>query len=128
MAEPFKKDWCELIFNESIDPILIFDTKTMKVVDLNPATEKALERTRDEIIGKNPLSFVPKERILEYLGLIREHVTKGGVTEMKVYFKTKSGKTIPSFLTSYVINPDGNKFYVGIFHISEKIDRISKED
>ncbi len=56
-----KYQWSELVFSNSIDPIIIEDLNGV-IIDLNSRAEIVYGFTRDEIIGKPIQTIIPPER------------------------------------------------------------------
>jgi PAS domain S-box-containing protein len=48
------------LFNAAHEPILVYHPKTLRIVDVNPAMTDVAGRTRDEMIGRVSVDFLPE--------------------------------------------------------------------
>lgn len=115
-----KNDWYRLVFEQSLDPIIVFNANTKRIADVNPATENVLKMPREELIGLRPLDLIPENKRSGYSDLLDIAIRRGGFREMPLELLTREGRILPVVLTIYFIKPGEESFVIGIFHILER--------
>ncbi|MFA6530488.1 MAG: PAS domain S-box protein, partial [Candidatus Micrarchaeia archaeon] len=121
MAPDPEKGLCELVFRDSIDPIVIADVWTHKIIQSNMAAAKVIGLP--DIIGLDMFSLVSPAMKDELIASLISHISVGGVRELRIDVKTASGEIVPTIATTYFINYEGKKYFVGIFHTIKELKK-----
>ena len=120
------KDYLDKIINSIGDPIFVIDRQHRHVL-VNDALCSLTNRTREELIGKTPYDFYPKEQVDVFLQK-DEAVFETGEENVNEEIITDShgvARTIVTKKTLY-IDASGNKSIVGI--IRDITDRKKAEE
>ncbi len=119
-----KSDWYNLIFQNSLEPILILEPSSGKIVDANPAVQQILGTPLDKLRGIPIFDLLSKRDRPKYIELLSEHVKFGGVKEYRVEIPSKKGK-IPLLVTSFFIQPGKKRFLVLMV---DTLDRVKQKE
>lgn len=104
------------LFTASIDSILIADANGI-ITQVNPAAEKMLGYSKDELIGKQSNFLYALDKEFDYVSSVIE---KTGKFTGEIVNLTKSGQEINTFLSAnYLYDDDGE--VVGMMGISRDI-------
>jgi PAS domain S-box-containing protein len=85
----------ENIINTSLDGILITDSSGITTI-VNPAFERMLDCSKDDLIGKHPSAFIPKGKEYEEEGreFIKQLIEKGTVLGRERILSRKDGTVL----------------------------------
>jgi PAS domain S-box-containing protein len=115
------------IFSASPDAITVSDING-DIVECNQATLDILElSSKEELIGKSGFEFVPEkdhQRVRENLGRALE---QGSVKNVEYAFLTKSGREIPTELSSSVLQDSSGKI-VGFVSVAKDVTERKKAE
>ncbi len=96
-----------LVYRSMQEAVLVFDCDD-RIIDINPATEKLLGWSRDELLGRKADSLNPPDLIEEIVDGIRQGVEKDGVWEGEIPMLTRSGELrIMSTIISSIYDREG---------------------
>ncbi|MDH4184936.1 MAG: PAS domain S-box protein [Nitrospinota bacterium] len=116
------------IFDAFPDAIFLGDRETGLLIDVNPAGERLVGRSRDEIIGMHQSRLHPPQMDESSRKLFAEHARKlasGGLAEFQVIHA--SGAIIPVEITGMIITFEGRDVLMGVFRdISTRKDALEK--
>jgi len=74
------RNWCQLLFDDSADPVLILDPASETVLDANPAAARLLVRCREDLIGA-PMARICPDTLPVWRGFLqRVRRDRGGWT------------------------------------------------
>ncbi len=103
------------LFKNSQDAIYVADLSG-KIIDVNPAGERLVERSRKELIGMHQTKLHPSSKKKIYSAMFKNHVLNKNGQEMNADVITKSGKLIPVTITASMVEHEGKKYIRGNFH------------
>lgn len=84
----------KLIFENSMDAIILIDSETGVIIDCNNTAEELLGRKKDDIIGLHQIKLYPPEKAEDYADVFENHTEKETVNN-EVEIITKSGEIKP---------------------------------
>lgn len=102
------------LVDAAFDSISIIDADRLTIVDVNRATEEMLSVSRAELIGHNPLEFVPQELVEEYMGIFRDLLKTGENRYRGVSVQRHNGLPITTEVSSRFYQSDGHRYIVAI--------------
>jgi PAS domain S-box-containing protein len=115
------------IFSASPDAITLSDING-NIVECNQTTLDILElSSKEELIGKSGFEFIPErdhQRVRENLGRTLE---QGSVKNVEYTFLTKSGREIPTELSSSVLKDSSGKI-VGFVSVAKDVTERKKAE
>jgi len=121
----------EIVFKESIVPIIIADTDAL-ILRVNPAFTRVTGYTHEEVVGKNPRLLQSGKHDEVFYKSLWKSITDNGCWQGEVWDRRKNGEVYPSWLTMAAVRDEQFKIaqYICIFDdISAKKvdeDRIFK--
>ena len=126
MAQRESKEYLDKIINSIGDPIFVVDRQHRHVL-VNDAMCELSNRTREELIGKTPYDFFPKEEVDVFLKM-DEVVFETGIENVNEEKITDSHGVVHTIVTKKTLYTDasGNKSIVGI--IMDITDRKKVEE
>ncbi|GAA4810237.1 PAS domain S-box protein [Litoribaculum gwangyangense] len=103
------------IFDESLNEIYVFDTKTLKFINVNFGAQKNIGYSLKELKNMTPLDIKPDENKSEFKKtidvLLKKNVEK---LEFESIHKRKNGTTYPVEVHLQLSNLGGNEVFVAI--------------
>jgi len=107
------KEYARKLIDSSLDMIISVDQRR-RIVEFNPAAEKAFGYSRAEVLGKhvNLLYADPSEG-----RRVHEATVRAGRLTSEIVNKRKNGQTFPSFLAASAMQDESGEF-VGVMGVS----------
>ncbi|UCD35054.1 MAG: PAS domain S-box protein, partial [Nitrospiraceae bacterium] len=102
------------IFKTAYDAILIVDTDTGIILDVNQKGEDLFGMHAHEIVGLHFTQLHPKEESHIRWKQFRDHVSSGGAVSENVVICSKSGDRIPVSISSSIIQTRERKYISGL--------------
>ncbi len=118
------------LFKYAKDAIILADTQTGLIVDVNTAGCKMLGLPKKKIIGMHQSAIHPPELAEKYKKVFKGHVEKGVVNDEYMIVQRADGKQIPVDISTSLITTGDKTIIQGIFRdVSErlKMERALKE-
>jgi len=104
------------LFEHAKDAILLTDTETGIILDVNTAGCSLLGLPKKKIIGKHQSELHPPELVKKYKQLFQKHIQKGIVISDGIIVQRADGTKIPVDISASVVKLRGKTILQGIFH------------
>jgi PAS domain S-box-containing protein/putative nucleotidyltransferase with HDIG domain len=114
------------LFDNANDAIIIADTDTGLIIDVNRETELLLGRARDEIINMQTSQIHPAEKAVYYSELFKKHIKAESIVDYDAEIRRKDGSVVPVAISASVVQLQGKSVIQGIFRDMTK--RKSEEE
>jgi PAS domain S-box-containing protein len=117
------------LFNAEPDAILIVDSKTQRIVDVNPAALNLYGYSYEEICGLQAmdLSAEPRKSAKHIKQILSDESPNGYRTVVQRFHKSKDGKKIPVEIAHGFYIRDGRKMICAIIRDISERERIKDE-
>ena len=103
------------LFENSGDAVFIVDTKTGIILDTNRQAERLTGHTKQEIIGMHQSRLHPSQDFEYYTKKFQKHIRSGLVFDLEAEVVKKDGGVAPVFISSSLIDLQGQKVIQEIF-------------
>jgi PAS domain S-box-containing protein len=108
------------IVENAYDAIIVVDTDTGIVVEVNKKSEQLFGMLEEEIVGMHFTQLHPEEEAENYRTIFQSHVKHGPMTTPDILICKKNGDEIPVSVSSSVIYLGGKKYISAVFRQTEK--------
>jgi len=117
------EEYARKLIDSSLDMIISVDQRR-RIVEFNPAAEKAFGYSRAEVLGKhvNLLYADPSEG-----RRVHEATVRAGRLTSEIVNKRKNGQTFPSFLAASAMQDESGEF-VGVMGVSRDITESKRAE
>src|SRR4030043_2448503 len=110
------------LFENAKDTIILADTQTGNIVDVNTAGCRLLDLPKEKIIGKHQSELHPPQLAEKYKQLFQDHIQKGSVITEDIIVQRADGTQIPMDVSANVVKLADKTIIQGIFR--DKTERV----
>ena len=110
------------LFEYAKDAIILADTETGQILDVNNAGCILLGLPKEKIIGKHQSEIHPPELAEKYKQLFQDHIQKGIVIDEDIIVQRADGTQVPIDISASVVKLADKTIIQGIFrNVSERL-------
>lgn len=103
------------LFVHAKDAVILTDTHTGIIIEVNPTGCRLLGLPKDKIVGMHQWEMHPPEMVEKYKQVFREHVEKGIVANDDMIIQRANGSQVQVELSTSVIKMGDRKIIQGVF-------------
>jgi PAS domain S-box-containing protein len=111
------------LFDNANDAIIIADTDTGLIIDVNREAELLLGRKRDEMINMDRSRIHPADKAGFYSEHFRKHIDAGRIVDFDAEIERKDGIIVPVAISASLVQLAGKSVIQGIFRDMTKRKR-----
>ena len=97
------------------EAIFISSAKTGRILDCNPAAEKLVGKSKEEMVGTLQWKLHPKGKVKEYRDRFKTHVRIQGMVRDEAEVATSKGKQVPVQVSTSLATMKGKDVVVQVF-------------
>jgi PAS domain S-box-containing protein len=109
------KEKYRALFDNANDAIIIVDTKTELIVDLNKEAEVLLGYTKNEIINTPRINIHPPDKADYYGEHFKKHIKAGKIIDSDAEIIRKDGTIVPVDISACIVKLQDKSVMQGIF-------------
>src|SRR4030042_3085195 len=115
------------LFEQAKDAIILADTQSGIIIDVNTAACNLLGLPKEKIIGRHQSDLHPPELVEKYKKLFQDHIQKGVVIDEDIMVQRADGTHIPIDLSASVVQLGDKSIIKGIFRDVSGRMRMARE-
>ncbi|MEF8831466.1 MAG: PAS domain S-box protein, partial [Halobacteriales archaeon] len=114
------KEQYQTMLNAAPDPILVADSDSGRITEVNEAAETLLGESRENLIGQHQSVLHPSDRPEQYRQLFEEHGEAGGTRRRlpdgsQIFVETSGGERLPVEISVDTVSIQDRSVVFGIF-------------